>query len=800
MKVNSIGSLNSKIALIGEAPGQEEDLTGIPFIGSAGRRMNKLIYAAKINRSECYIDNVVQYRPPENRIDKLADIGLSLEKCTEELIFRLNKTKANVIVPLGRVALEALTGFSSIGKYRGSILCSSRLNGKRKIIPTFHPSYLLRIMGYSSKKEIESNKRKNITTGDVFLSFLDYLKIKKESEFPEINLPKRKFLISPSFNEVLEFLSDIKSLKWGEIISVDIEAFRNSRPIKCIGFGVSAELAMVIPIFSNKPWYSLNEEIEIWEMIKSILQSEKIKKIIQNEQYERLMLFPYVGEIRGVLLDNMIAQRLLFPELKLSLAVQASIFTDEPYFKDDAKSAGYTSEALWNYNGKDCTVEYEIGIKQIQMLKDQKLDNLAFNLGMPLSRIMWKASHIGIKININRVLYYREDAENNIDIWQERLDEIVGYSVNVKSTKQLGKLLYEELKIPRKIKKESGNITTDIKSLEELSRRYPREELQLIMKIRKERDKISKNLKDFWDSDNRIRASWLVPGTETGRLSCSKNIFEKGLNLQQVPAGKKTNYNMRDIFISDKDHLFLVFDASQVEARIVAYEAESPRMIEAFLKNEDIHSMVASWIFNKPIESCGKGTFERDGVAKHLVHGANYGISAKSFAEEAKISISRAKVILNNYLTMFRISSWQRKIVDLIRKNRILKTSYGRTRLFNGHWGESLFKEAYAYIPQSTAVDWINFCAIRIEKRISKLVDLAYLDKPELNLFLIQDHDEWVLQIHKSLVELAIKIIKEECLVPILIKGKEVRIPIELSIGKNWKSLESLESFKNLKI
>lgn len=796
MIVKSIGSLSSKIALIGEAPGREEDSTGVPFVGGSGRQMNRLIYAAKINRVDCYIDNVVQSRPPNNDIDKLSKIGLSMEICQRELIKRLNKTTANVIVPLGRVPLMAIMGFdkirATIGKYRGSILRSPILDGNRKIIPTFHPSYLIRTMGYSSKKSLaDVNRKKDISVGDSFLSYLDYLKIKRESEFPELRLPSRTTLTSPSFGEVIEFLKDILNKRWGRLVSVDIEAFMSAYPIKCIGFGVSDKLAMVIPIFSNRPWWLLSEEVEIWKLIREILQSPDIHKIIQNEQYERLMLFDFVGEMRGVILDNMIAQRLLFPELKLSLAVQASIFTDEPFFKDDAKSAGYTSQALWEYCGKDCLTEYEIGVKQIKMLKETNLDSLAFNLSMPMSRIMWKASHIGVLVDREIVRDYRQELQGNIDSNQLKLNTLVGREINVKSTKQLGKLLYTEMNIPKQIKRISGSITTDIKALTDLSKRFPSQILQLIIKIRQDRDCISKNLcteeSPFWETDGRIHVNWLVPGTETGRMSCTKNIFNRGLSLQCVPKGKKSILNLRDIYKSDPSHLFVVFDASQVEARIVAYDSQSVRMMESFEKGKDIHSMVASWIFNKPIEACGKGTFERDGCAKHLVHGANYGISAKTFSEEAKISKSQAQLILNRYLTMFGIKRWQEGIVDLLRKNRTLITPYGRTRLFNGHWGEGLFKEAYAYLPQSTAVDWINMAAVRIEKRIEKIA------KSKLDLFLIQDHDEWVLQVHESLVDQAIIIIKEECLVPIPIKGRDVIIPIELSVGRDWKNLEEIK-------
>ena len=272
-------------------------------------------------------------------------------------------------------------------------------------------------------------------------------------------MPKRHFILSPSFEEAKEFLQAIIPFKWGDIISIDIEAFRGALPIKCIGFSVSAELAIVIPIFSNKPWYSLDQEVELWKLIKIILQSEKIKKIIQNEQYERLMLFDLDGEIRGVILDNMRGQRLLFPALYLRLSVQASIFTDEPYFKDDASNAGDTSEALWNYNGKDCTVQWEIGTKMIEMLRENNLADLAFNLSMPLSKMMWKASHIGVLIDRDKIEATKLRMESNISKNQSKLDNILGRPLNVQSPQQSGHLTYAMMNIPTNTNTKSGQIT-----------------------------------------------------------------------------------------------------------------------------------------------------------------------------------------------------------------------------------------------------------------------------------------------------------------------------------------------------
>ena len=142
-RVNPSGPKEALIAIVGEAPGKEESETGVPFCGGSGQLLTKTLRDVGLNRSEIYITNVVKERPPQNDLSRLHEVGISLQESERELINELRGTKANVIVPLGGVALKAITGYGAITKYRGSILSSPYLE-KRKIIPSIHPAYCLR--------------------------------------------------------------------------------------------------------------------------------------------------------------------------------------------------------------------------------------------------------------------------------------------------------------------------------------------------------------------------------------------------------------------------------------------------------------------------------------------------------------------------------------------------------------------------------------------------------------------------------------------------------------------------------
>jgi len=196
-RVDPVGPVDAKIVLVGEAPGKEEDETGVPFTGASGTLLTQIMREAGIERSQCYITNVIKYRPPNNNLNKLHEIGLKLEECEEELRRELRQLNPNVIVPLGNTALHALTGKGlkakdKITNWRGSIIPSYPSIGREgtpvKVIPTLHPAFIMR------------------SWGDSPFVFFDFLKIKKESLTKGIKWEKKDYKILTVFEDAKDWL------------------------------------------------------------------------------------------------------------------------------------------------------------------------------------------------------------------------------------------------------------------------------------------------------------------------------------------------------------------------------------------------------------------------------------------------------------------------------------------------------------------------------------------------------------------------------------------------------------------
>ena len=752
---------------MGEAPGKEENETGIPFTGSSGHLLTQLLKQAGIDRADCYITNVVKYRPPNNQLSRLSEIGLSLEGSSKELREELTTLQPNVIVPLGEVALEAVTGLSGISKWRGSIIRSLPTIGSVKVIPTFHPAYILRMYRSSA------------------LCLFDFDKIKREAltaNFDSILI--REFKINPSFNESLELLNRFSK---ASVVALDIETDRGANFIKCVGFADDINFAGCIPfIEKGSAVWSFSQECILWDKIRYILTNPNIKKIIQNMDFEMEVLFPFVGEIYPVYMDTMIASHLYLPEVRKALSVQTSIYTNEPFYKDDAKNADYEPSALYTYNCKDCAVTFEIYQYLEQRLKEINLHNFLHGYQMPLGRLLWRASHKGIRINTKRINEYKKESEELLKTAEKALKEELGESPNVNSPKQICYLLYDKLGYPPQFKlgakDKNGNKkqskTVDDDALTKLNKLYPNRVFPLILEVRRLKKLLSTYLKQFWDDDGRCRASFRITGAETGRLSSTENIRRTGLQLQNIPK------RIRDIFIADDGCEFLKVDLSQVESRLVAYLSQDPIMIKTFEEGKDIHSMVGAMIYGKPYEQCGKGTFERV-RGKTGGHASNYRISARKLSQTMEISEREAQTFLDRYYNMFNLNKWHQEIIDELRQSRTLITPHGRRRVFYDRWPSwreeqerkgDLFKTAYANVPQGTACDHINLGGVRIWNRLPSSCDI-----------LIQCHDELVIQYPIKYKELVRKVVEEELSHPIYIHGREVVIPIDIDTGQNWK-------------
>lgn len=333
IQVGSIGPKRCRIAFVGQAPGAEEILAGEPFVGPAGQELNRELSRVGIRQADCYITNVCKRKLAQNDIKPLyANASCTMPKpelqAWWDLLHKeLEEVKANVVVALGYDALIALTGLVGIGKYRGSIVAS--LSG-RKIVPTYHPSGVLQ--NYSCRP----------------LVIADLKKAKRESLYPDIILPKREFIIEPTLKEIKIYL---KECRRKGIASVDIETQRTSW-ISCIGFSHSPDSALCIPLVGPEGDYWGDELDEVKREISAVLGDESVKIVGQNFAYDTAWLKRDGYSVNPPWFDTMVAMHAAWPQMPKDLATLASLFTNEPYWKDERKDAKGIKDwtQYWNYN------------------------------------------------------------------------------------------------------------------------------------------------------------------------------------------------------------------------------------------------------------------------------------------------------------------------------------------------------------------------------------------------------------------------------------------------------------------
>lgn len=769
-RVKHIGPMNAKIAIVGMAPGKDEVKLGVPFIGPSGTLLSNCMRQVGMNRGDCFITNVSEVMPPNNNLELLASIGASLQTEVARLKGELFRVKPAVTIVLGNDALYHTTGKSGIYNWRGSVLKSNITEGY--IIPSLHPAGLLRgEYKHSAYLMFDLHKALSI--------------INTEGWKPK----ERTYITNPTYPQVIQCLKNILECK--DHITIDLETNIMSKDkgltyIRCIGIALSDQVAICIPIHTkNGSAWSTCEEIAIWKLFQKICSDSRIIKRVQNQNFEMSVLYEWIGEIAPIR-DAAIAHHLMQPETPKALQFTNSVYTDIPFYKDDTKEANFDDDVTWVYNCKDCVSTHEVLDKVEEELAQVGLTEFYEEYQVPLARELWTSMMEGIKVDVAKVKVYRVKFNALLKDAQFELNKEVGRETNVNSPPQMKWLLYEKMGLPVQYNRKTNTETTNEFAIDHLSRLFPSKIFDLILDVRGYRKLLSTYLKDFWDEDERCRCDFRVWGTVTGRLSGNENVRGTGLNMQNIPAGKEDKtIDIKDIFISDNDDCYLLrVDLAQVESRLVAYMSEDPAMIKCFEDGKNIHKLVGSMVYNIPYQNISKDSIEYD-KGKKLGHSANYKVGSLTFAAVAKIAASSAKSLLNRYYTLFQIRNWHDSVKEDLRKNRVMITAMGRRRTFYDRWGDRLFREAIANNPQSTACDHINMAAVRIAPRIRK-----YGDKIK---WLLQVHDELVYNVHKSVLDELVVIIKEELSKPIKINNRDIIIPITVQYGRDWKHVKEYE-------
>ena len=538
------GPENSNIVFVGEAPGETEHEEGRPFIGASGELFMSALATLGVSRGEVRLANLCHYRPYNNKFENLLG-SKALEDGVKELIAYIERTKPNLVVPLGAYPLKILTRKTGIKKWRGSIL-QTPINST-KCIPTFHPAAVLRDRG-------------------LYPTFiLDLKRILADAASRDLNLPARRFIIDPRGLECEEWVERLCSAR---DLATDIETIKKKQIILCVGFAPDTKTGVCF----------VPSHPEGRRAIERVLESNA-RKIFQFGSFDYRQLLDNGFQVndpeaaardRIYYWDTLIAQHVLAPELPRSLEYLTSIYTREPYYKtegrhnlpDDTKgwSNKASRQAVYEYNCKDCCCTFEIYQQQVEEIEAVRAHVGTLDFEMSMLEVADHISITGLPIDEER----RSIIETvTITKWGKKqfiLDRMTGYETNVHSPK-LKNILYDKDKmgLPVRRDRKTGKITTNedaivsliayckdrldtvVKEQTKIDWRIKLAVCQTILEIRGLRKLLSsyilaetKQGKRI-SEDGRIRSLYKVGGTETGRWSASKFLDGTGFNAQTLP-------------------------------------------------------------------------------------------------------------------------------------------------------------------------------------------------------------------------------------------------------------------------
>ena len=713
------GNKRGKLIVVGEQPSYMERTRGISFVGPAGSVYTDILQTLKISRQQdVWTTNVIKEIFPLKKIISW-DKGYTVEneamwnKYVGILTEEIQQCSAEVIVPMGGLALYALTGRTGIDRWRGSILDCTLVPGK-KVVATYHPATVI------PPKNQHLNKR---------LILMDFT---KAWALAVKHLAIRQIIthIDPTAEEALNFLLHVKNEgEKGKLVGHDTEVLGDglNKHLGCFSIGIDNEV-MSIPIVSKyAARWKPSTEREILTIYFQILTSTKIRKVIQNAAFDCGFLFRDYGIVTKNYDDTMIAQQTLMSEYKKSLDFINSLYGTLPYWKEDGKL--YIKGALndegtfWKYNALDTHAILECLPKQLKDL--ETTENLAaYYSKLAVVEPCVFIQENGILVNREAMIAGQTAAK---EVFERLKEDFIGRTQkSPTSSKQVKELLFDDMGLPP-LKSKTGKVSADKFVLQQLckptTKRDAVPEAQEILRIRKVQKIASTYLDpDVLDPDSRMRSSINPVGTRFSRLSSGASIYGTGANIQNQP------HMMLSLYKPEPGCLFIGPDISQGENRIVAYMAECLPLINAFENDEDAHAVAAKMIMHEVLgpeiaaKTSVKAIAKELGSTEHTWrdygkkanHSLDYDLGPNNFALIFNLAIRVAKIIhLSFHKGLPEIRGvFHTYVRDQIRRTRFLTNLLGRKTFFAGALVDETYKAGYSCIPQGTIGDLVDRCGM----------------------------------------------------------------------------------------
>ena len=568
---------------------------------------------------------------------------------------------------------------------------------------------------------------------------------KKNKKLNKIDISKYETIIDEK--KLDEWVNILKSKK---IISVDTET-NSLNPIDADLVGISfcyyENRACYIPL-KNSNVKCLEKSI-VLNKLKKILEDKSIKKIGQNIKFDHIILKKNNIDL-GPLEDTMLVSYTLDAGInRHNLDTLASLHLDHKTitFKDlvgtGKKKVTFTDVDLkkaTEYAGEDADVTFRLYELLKQRLDQEKLNKIYDLFEVPLIKILSDMEVNGIKVDKIYLKKLSKKFEDKLNAIEKDIYKLAKKKFNIASTKQLGDIIYNELKIRNLKKTKKGSLATSASILEDLAfkgHKFP----SLVLdwrQLSKLKNTYTDALQEHINSKTkRVHTSFLLAATNTGRLASSDP------NLQNIPIKTEDGREIRKAFIAEKNNILISADYNQIEMRILADMADVKALKKAFINNEDIHSLTASQVFNVPLEKVDKNLRRK---AKTINFGIIYGITQYGLAKQIAVSNEQAQEFINSYFRKFpEIKNYMQSTIKFCRKNGYVNNIFGRRIHLRGindkNFSVRSFQERAAINApiQSSAADIIRIAMIKL-KEIEK-------SKKELDAkMLLQIHDELVFE------------------------------------------------------
>ena len=655
------------------------------------------------------------------------------------------------------------------------------------------------------KNTLESFRLKNINKEKLY-SFL------REMEFnrllsnvissygePQINLkilPEKKVKIDTKKYITIKKINDldvwIKLAEEKGEFAVDTETNSlDPHKAELVGISLCIEPGKACYIPLKHDLQKLLNKDDILKKLKPLLEDKSTKKIGQNIKYD-LIVFYYHGINLNSVEDTMLMSYTLDAgNHRHNMNDLAEIHLNHKTIKfKDLVGSGKNQitfdkvniDKATEYAAEDADITLRLYKFFSKRLKDEKLLHIYEVFEKPMINILAKMEIHGIKIDKGLLKKTSEKFESEIKKIEKKIFKISKREFNIGSTKQLGEIMYNELKISNLKKTRKGSYATSASVLEDLA--FKGHDLPKLILDWRQVSKLKNTYSDALPEHinyktKRVHTSFLLAATTTGRLASSDP------NLQNIPIKTEDGKLIRRAFISEPGYTLISADYNQIEMRVLADLADVKELKKAFKNNEDIHSLTASQVFNLSLK---KVNSESRRKAKAINFGIIYGISQYGLAKQISVSNQEAADFLNSYFTKFpEIKEYMNSTISFCRKTGYVNNIFGRRcympRINDKNFNVRNFQERAAINApiQSSAAEIMRLAMIRLDKKIK--------DTPSSKFkMLLQIHDELIFEVSKKEVKKFIPIINSEMSSVISSELHSFSIPLTVDIndGDNW--------------